>query len=203
MIGGGIVDTIVKVAVDRPRPELEFPLATAFGKSFPSGHAMSSTVTYGALLLVFLPVVHRRLRAPAFVLTLGLVLVIGAARLLLGLHFVTDVLGGYVLGLAWLAGSAAAFSIWRKEEGKPTVGVSEGLEPEAAEDLRGHTVGVDDAEEMHAAEVRQVAHEVKKADTSTAEVNRAQAEEEVAASEVDASDELGVHPSRADTNGRR
>src|SRR5688572_6225328 len=39
-IGGGIVDTIVKVAVGRPRPEFDEPVAAAFGHSFPSGHSM-------------------------------------------------------------------------------------------------------------------------------------------------------------------
>lgn len=195
VIGGGLVDTLVKVAVDRPRPELDHPIATAFGKSFPSGHAMSSTVTYGALLLVYLPVVHRRLRVPAFVFTIGLVLVIGGARLLLGLHFLTDVLGGYVLGLAWLAATVAAFSIWRKEEGKPSVAVREGLEPEAAEDLRGHTVGVDDAPELVAAAARQEAHDVKKADKSPAEVDKVEANKKAAERRVDTSDTLDQRPS--------
>jgi undecaprenyl-diphosphatase len=134
-IGGGLLDSAVKILVDRPRPEIEDPLVHAFGKSFPSGHAMSSTVTYGALLLVFLPVLSRPRRVIAFVATGILLLLIGASRLLLGVHFISDVLGGWVLGLAWLAGSTAAFSIWRKEEGKEPVHPTEGLEPEAAEDL--------------------------------------------------------------------
>ena len=134
-IGGGLLDSAVKILVDRPRPDIEVPLVHAFGRSFPSGHAMSSTVTYGALLLVFLPVLSPRRRIIAFVATGILLLLIGFSRLLLGVHFISDVLGGYVLGLAWLAGSTAAFSIWRKEEGKKPVHPTEGLEPEAAEDL--------------------------------------------------------------------
>ena len=49
-LGGGIVDSLVKLAVNRPRPVVDHPVVTALGKSFPSGHAMSSLVTYGALL---------------------------------------------------------------------------------------------------------------------------------------------------------
>jgi undecaprenyl-diphosphatase len=64
-----------------------------------------------------------------------LVLAIGFSRLALGVHYISDVVGGYVLGLAWLAASTAAFSTWRVERGKPPVDVGEGLEPEAAEDL--------------------------------------------------------------------
>jgi undecaprenyl-diphosphatase len=137
-IGGGLVDTAVKLAVDRPRPSLEFPIATAFGKSFPSGHAMSSVVVYGSLLLVFFPVMSRPWRRRTFVGFVTLMLVIGFTRLALGVHYLTDVLGGYVLGVAWLMASTAAFSIWRVERGQRAVEPSEGLEPEAAHDLRPH-----------------------------------------------------------------
>lgn len=139
-IGGGLVDSAVKIFVNRPRPVFDNPIASAFGKSFPSGHAMSSTVTYGALLLVFLPVVPRVWRWVAVTFVTVLVLAIGAARLLLGVHFVSDVLGGYALGLAWLSGCAGLFNIWRTEQGKPKAEVlHEGLEPEAERDLTTST----------------------------------------------------------------
>lgn len=136
-VGGGVVDTLVKLAVDRPRPDVSEPLVAAAGKSFPSGHAMSSVVTYGALLLVFLPALNRRGKTVAYISVVALVGAIGASRLMLGVHYVSDVLGGYVLGLAWLIGSTAAFSIWRTQEGKPAVEADEGIEPEARDDLRG------------------------------------------------------------------
>lgn len=134
-LGGGLVDTAVKEAVSRPRPSLVDPVATAYGKSFPSGHAMTSTVVYGALLLVFLPVVARRWRKPVVGALVLLVLSIGFSRLALGVHYLSDVVGGYVLGLAWLSASVAAFSIWREELGREPVEPLEGLEPEAAPDL--------------------------------------------------------------------
>jgi len=138
---GGLLDTAVKVAVNRPRPSLVDPVATAAGKSFPSGHAMGSTVVYGALLLVFLPLIARRRRV-VVVAAAGVVeLAIGFSRLALGVHYISDVLGGYVLGLAWLTASAAAFSIWRVERGRPPVDPIEGLEPEFAV----HPGGEDDA----------------------------------------------------------
>jgi undecaprenyl-diphosphatase len=136
-IGGGIVDSAVKVMVNRPRPVLDEPIATAIGKSFPSGHAMSSMVTYGALLLIFLPALRGRWRVVGIAGTATLVFAIGLSRILLGVHYVSDVIAGWTLGLAWLLGATAAFSIWRTEEGKPPVDVSEGVEPEAAPDLRG------------------------------------------------------------------
>ena len=136
-IGGGVVDTLVKIAVDRPRPIVDHPVATALGKSFPSGHAMSSTVTYGALLVVFLPVLAPHLRRVAVGAVVVLVLAIGASRLLLGVHFVSDVVGGYVLGLAWLSGAVAVFETWRVDDGRRRSDpLREGIEPEAAEALR-------------------------------------------------------------------
>lgn len=134
-VAGGIIDTAVKVAVDRDRPSLEEPVATAHGQSFPSGHSMSSTVAYGALLLVLLPAFPERARRPAVVGAVVAVLAVGFSRLALGVHFISDVVGGYALGLAWLAASTAAFSVWRVERGRPAVEPLEGLEPEAAADL--------------------------------------------------------------------
>lgn len=128
---GGIIDSIVKIVVDRPRPSLEQPVATAHGKSFPSGHSMSSVVGYGSLLLVFLPTIARRWRGLVIAGAVMLVLAIGFTRLALGVHYITDVIGGFLLGAAWLAAATAAFSIWRVERGKAPVEPSEGLAPEA------------------------------------------------------------------------
>ena len=135
-IGGGIVDTIVKVGVGRPRPVVEEPIVDALGNSFPSGHSMAAVVCYGALLLVFLPLLNGRNRTFALAAYVVLCLAIGFSRLCLGVHFISDVLGGFVLGAAWLAGSVAVFEIWREERGRrPTHPTQEGVEPEEAEDL--------------------------------------------------------------------
>jgi undecaprenyl-diphosphatase len=134
---GSLLDTVVKIIVDRPRPVLLDPVAHARGKSFPSGHAMSSTVVYGSLLLIFLPGFARKWRRVLVAGVVGLVLAIAFSRLALGVHFLSDVLGGIVLGLAWLALSTATFSIWRVERGQRPVQPAQGLEPEAAADLPG------------------------------------------------------------------
>jgi len=138
---GSFIDTAVKVLVDRPRPVLLDPIHSARGKSFPSGHAMSSTVVYGCVLLSFLPGIARRWRPLAIGATAALVVAIAFTRLALGVHFLSDVVGGIVLGLAWLAVSTAAFSIWRVERGRRPVQPLEGLEPEAAADLPGPVTG--------------------------------------------------------------
>jgi undecaprenyl-diphosphatase len=127
--GGGIIDTVVKHLVGRARPDFENPVAQAFGKSFPSGHAMSSMVVYGALTLIFVSALRRH-RVVVWATAVALVVAIGISRLALGVHFLSDVIGGWVLGLAWLVASTAAFSIWRVERHKPPVDVAGGVEPE-------------------------------------------------------------------------
>ncbi len=135
-VGGWLLNNGVKLAVGRQRPTFEDPFTTARGLSFPSGHAMSSTVVLGALLMVFLPAVRPARRTPTVLATVGLVLLIGFTRLALGVHYLTDVMGGFVLGGAWLALCVAAFSVWRVERGRRPVEPLEGLEPESSTDLR-------------------------------------------------------------------
>lgn len=112
---GAILGTVVKLVVDRPRPVVDHPVSSALGDSFPSGHAMHSTIVYGALLLALLPLVDPRLRRRLTALAILAVVAIGSSRLLLGVHFLTDVVGGHLLGAAWLAAGAAAFETWRDE----------------------------------------------------------------------------------------
>ena len=131
-IGGGLISTVIKVVVDRERPDVEQPIAEAFGKSFPSGHAMGATYVYGALLLAFMPFIARKWRPWAIAAWGVVIMLVSIARLGLGVHYLTDVLGGFVVGIAWLAIATAAFSIWRREEGEKPVEVLKGAEPEAA-----------------------------------------------------------------------
>jgi len=127
---GSLLDTAVKLAVNRPRPSLRDPVATAVGKSFPSGHAMSSAIVYGALVLIVVPVLPRARRSVVVGVAVLVVLAIGFSRLALGVHYISDVLGGYVLGLAWLAAATAAFGIWRHDRGGPPAGPREAVSAE-------------------------------------------------------------------------
>ena len=134
-IGSSLLNEAIKAAVGRTRPVLQNPVATATGKSFPSGHTQSALVGYGILILVFLPVVPRRWRPPFVAVATGMVLLIGFSRIALGVHYLSDVVGALVIGSAWLLGMTAAFSAWRGEVRKPPVRPSEGLEPEHADRL--------------------------------------------------------------------
>jgi undecaprenyl-diphosphatase len=78
-----------------------------------------------------LPLVPPRWRPLPIAAYFVMIAAVAFARLGLGVHYLSDVIGGFVLGVAWLAASTAAFSIWRVEQGKPAVDLDEGLEPEA------------------------------------------------------------------------
>jgi undecaprenyl-diphosphatase len=136
-LGALVLDPALKAAIGRLRPVVLHPVAHGGGFSFPSGHALGSIVGYGALLLVFTPALPRRLRRPVVAVVALLVLAIGFSRLALGVHFLSDVLGAWALGIAWLGITAYAFEVARVRAGdRPTEPVAEGLEPEAVDDLR-------------------------------------------------------------------
>ena len=129
MTGSVLLNSLVKLAVDRARPVLDDPVAHAAGMSFPSGHAQSAMVAASVLLLVFLPLLRGAWRWVAVVAAVVYVLAIGFARVTLGVHYVSDVLAGYVLGAAWVAAMVAAFNAWRRDRGRPAADPAEGLEP--------------------------------------------------------------------------
>jgi undecaprenyl-diphosphatase len=100
--GGGAISSGLKVLIGRPRPAVLIPLIHPESPSFPSGHSMLAAVVYltlGALLARFVP----RRRVKAFFLGFAMILVflIGVTRVYLGVHYPSDVLGGWSAGLAW------------------------------------------------------------------------------------------------------
>ena len=136
-IGAAILDPVLKLAVGRLRPVVADPIAHGTGNSFPSGHALGSSICYGALLLVFLPALPRRGRRPAVWVVAALVVAVGISRIMLGVHYLSDVVGAWCLGVAWLGLTAYVFELWRRHGGDPVAApLKEGLEPEAAPDIK-------------------------------------------------------------------
>lgn len=116
-VGGGMgLSSLLKDAFARARPDVVSHLARVHTASFPSSHAMLSAVAYltlGALLARVQP--GRRVKAYLLGLAVLLTLLVGASRVYLGVHWPTDVLGGWCIGVAWAALCwAAALALQRR-----------------------------------------------------------------------------------------
>ena len=134
--GAMILGVVIEELVAGLRPVAQLPVPLVAGSDFAGGHALGSAVTYGVLVLVFLPVVRRSARWVLVGVAALFVVVIGATRIALGVHGLTDVLGGWLLGGLWLALTGAVFRRWRTEAGARDVPLSHGVAPEAAADIR-------------------------------------------------------------------
>jgi undecaprenyl-diphosphatase len=108
VIGGQALATgLVKGLVGRPRPELG--ALAGLGPSFPSGHTAGAAATFAACALVLGRARSPRAQAVLTGVAVGLAVAVGASRVLLGVHWFSDVLGGLALGWAWFGIVALAF----------------------------------------------------------------------------------------------
>jgi membrane-associated phospholipid phosphatase len=99
LIGRGLSE-VQKFWIARPRPDLEPHLVVVKTSSFPSGHATSSMIFYVTLALALVPAGRwRRMAVGCAVLTS---LLIGLSRVMLGVHWPSDVIGGWSFGLLWV-----------------------------------------------------------------------------------------------------
>lgn len=102
-VGGAMaLNYVLKLGFDRPRPDLVPHLMEVYQSSFPSGHSMASAATYltlGAMLARVQP----RLRLKVYFLALAIfvMVLVGFSRVYLGVHWPTDVLGGWAAGTVW------------------------------------------------------------------------------------------------------
>lgn len=108
---------LIKFLFQRPRPSIEH-LVYANHYSFPSGHSMASILFYGTLIIISQLVIKNKIVRLISQLILGsLILLIGLSRVYLGVHYPTDIIGGYLLGLSWLLATYPLFQkqrfIWR------------------------------------------------------------------------------------------
>ncbi|MFL6128376.1 MAG: phosphatase PAP2 family protein [Mycobacteriales bacterium] len=132
--GGALLGVVLKSVVGRARPELADAVAHEGGRSFPSGHALGATVACGLLILVLDPLLPRRWRPVGWAVAVFAVVAVCFARVGLGVHFLSDVTAGVVLGVAWLAITSAVFEWWRREVGLPPAPPGE-AEPELGDDV--------------------------------------------------------------------
>lgn len=99
--GAGLLNLLAKLFFGRARPDLWDSVSPESNYSFPSGHAMASMAVAAALILVLWPT---RFRWPMVVLGTLFVVAVGVSRLYLGVHYPSDILGGWCASLTWVGG---------------------------------------------------------------------------------------------------
>ena len=131
--GAYVISSTGKLLVDRARPVFDDPISHARGASFPSGHATGSAAFYLSLAVILLSLLAWPRRGWLLVLAFVVPLVVAATRVVLGVHYVSDVTAGLLIGWGWTAACTALFTAWRAQEGRPVEPLREGVEPEAVE----------------------------------------------------------------------
>jgi membrane-associated phospholipid phosphatase len=107
VLGQILISNTIKVVIDRARPELR-PRADFTGTSFPSGHTTAAAATYLAVALVLAIGTSPRARAALAGVAVAIGVAVGCTRVLLGVHWFSDVLAGLAIGWAWFGLCAVA-----------------------------------------------------------------------------------------------
>ncbi len=105
---GSLTIEMIKRLVGRDRPEVLEPILVEVGYSFPSGHTANATIAYGVLAVLIGRIgLPAPVRLVAWLLLGGIVVAVGLSRVWLGVHYPSDVVGGWLLGGAFVASYAA------------------------------------------------------------------------------------------------
>ncbi len=107
VLSGGVVGGLLKALVGRDRPEPDVTLAVAGGAAYPSGHALTAVLVAGVVAVLLVTVARPRaaVRLPALIALALVAVAVGCTRVLLGVHWASDVVGSWLVALAWLAGA--------------------------------------------------------------------------------------------------
>lgn len=101
-IGGGVLVQILKFLFARPRPEIVPQLVSEISMSFPSGHSAMSAVVYLSLAVLISRIeTSKKMRVFFISSALIITFIVGLSRIYLGVHYPTDVLAGWMIGLFW------------------------------------------------------------------------------------------------------
>jgi undecaprenyl-diphosphatase len=101
-VGGELANSALKAVFMRPRPSVVPHLREVLSPSFPSGHAMESAIIYLTLGAMLMRISQRRVtKIYCLLVAVLLTLLVGISRVFLGVHYPTDVIGGWILGFAW------------------------------------------------------------------------------------------------------
>ena len=97
-----LINLILKLIIQRPRPD-GFNIINESGYSFPSGHSMISMAFYGLLIyLSYKNIKNRILKKTICIFLFTLIILIGISRIYLGVHYASDVIGGFFISIAYL-----------------------------------------------------------------------------------------------------
>ncbi len=133
--GAGLLVIIGKGVVGRIRPPARYRLVAETNASFPSGHALASMAIVGVFTVLLAAGTQSVGRRVGTILTaVVVVLLIGASRLYLGVHWATDVLGGWVTGAAWLLLCVLIRRLWRSYRDNQARGRPTGTDPGTIDD---------------------------------------------------------------------
>lgn len=102
-LGAGALVFFGKLLIGRPRPPLIDRMVVEINHSYPSGHALGSTVVVGVVVAVLLPLLRGLWRTLLVTGTVLFVVGVGVSRLYLGVHWPTDIVAGWIFGLIWLS----------------------------------------------------------------------------------------------------
>lgn len=113
MLGAAVLNGAMKHSFHRPRPSPFFNYPLPASESFPSGHALASLCFYGAIAaLCGSRLRARSLQISVWAAAVALVAMIGFSRIYLGVHYFSDVVGGYLAAGVWVGALAAADSYY-------------------------------------------------------------------------------------------
>jgi membrane-associated phospholipid phosphatase len=108
--GAGVVNALLKLVFQRPRPELAFVHLETY--SFPSGHAALATAMFTTLAFVVGRRSGRRRAVAVAATAAALIVLVGFSRLYVGVHYLSDVLAGWSFGLAWASLCLIAYTFY-------------------------------------------------------------------------------------------
>ncbi len=114
MAGAAVLNRVLKASFQRQRPQPYFDLISPTSYSFPSGHSLLSFCFYGAIALAI--TAHLRKTSTkllVWIMTAGLVLLIGISRVYLGVHYASDVIAGFTAAFIWMVAVNGAGQMWR------------------------------------------------------------------------------------------
>lgn len=126
--GGGLLVRLLKSLFERTRPIHEHTLTDSSGWSFPSGHASGAAFVYGMLAYLIVRHTPAAWHIPIALLAIALIVFVGFSRVVLQVHYFSDVLAGFTVAGAWLGLSIAGFEVLRRRGGRQQL-QAEGSEP--------------------------------------------------------------------------